>query len=361
MAHSFPSNYEEARQSFLKAANSVSAEMDVCLHSEKGFQGEDMAIDVAWLGARDASKVLVAISATHGVEGLYGSGCQTAWLQEFKQGSLPADTAVMVIHALNPYGFSWLRRVNEDNMDINRNHVNFEAGPPANESYEDIHAWLLPDEWTPASQLNLQEQIMVYLRQKGIRAGTRAVTGGQYRHADGIFYGGTQLCWSNRQLNKLAQKYLQNAKLIAVLDHHTGLGPSGHTELICRHPVDSPSLALARQWWGADVTSPASGESASEVIDGNVRRAFVHLCPQATVVSIAMEVGTQAQTQVMAALFADNWLYQKGEPQSPQGLAIRQQVRDAFFVDTPEWREKAMARGLVIWQDGLTGMHNTKV
>ena len=250
MAHSFPSNYEEARQSFLKAANSVSAEMDVCLHSEKGFQGEDMAIDVAWLGARDASKVLVAISATHGVEGLYGSGCQTAWLQEFKQGSLPADTAVMVIHALNPYGFSWLRRVNEDNMDINRNHVNFEAGPPANESYEDIHAWLLPDEWTPASQLNLQEQIMVYLRQKGIRAGTRAVTGGQYRHADGIFYGGTQLCWSNRQLNKLAQKYLQNAKLIAVLDHHTGLGPSGHTELICRHPVDSPSLALARQWWG---------------------------------------------------------------------------------------------------------------
>ena len=361
MAHSFPSNYEEARQSFLKAANSVSAEMDVCLHSEKGFQGEDMAIDVAWLGARDASKVLVAISATHGVEGLYGSGCQTAWLQEFKQGSLPADTAVMVIHALNPYGFSWLRRVNEDNMDINRNHVNFEAGPPANESYEDIHAWLLPDEWTPASQLNLQEQIMVYLGQKGIRAGTRAVTGGQYRHADGIFYGGTQLCWSNRQLNKLAQKYLQNAKLIAVLDHHTGLGPSGHTELICRHPVDSPSLALARQWWGADVTSPASGESASEVIDGNVRMAFVHLCPQATVVSSAMEVGTQAQTQVMAALFADNWLYQKGEPQSPQGLAIRQQVRDAFFVDTPEWREKAMARGLVIWQDGLTGMHNTKV
>ena len=97
------------------------------------------------------------------------------------------------------------------------------------------------------------------------------------------------------------------------------------------------------------------------MIDGNVRMAFVHLCPQATVVSIAMEVGTQAQTQVMAALFADNWLYQKGEPQSPQGLAIRQQVRDAFFVDTPEWREKAMARGLVIWQDGLTGMHNTKV
>ena len=361
MAHSFPANYVEARQSFLKAAYAVGAQMDVCLHPQKGFQGEDMAIDVAWLGNRNARKVLVTISATHGVEGLYGSGCQTAWLQQFKSENLPADTAVLVIHALNPYGFSWLRRVNEDNMDINRNHVNFEAGPPANEGYEDIHKWLLPDEWTPASQLNLQQKIMGYLAQKGVRAGTRAVTGGQYRHADGIFYGGTQLCWSNRQLNHLAHKYLQHAQLIAVLDHHTGLGPSGHTELICRHPVDSQALALARQWWCADVTSPASGESASEVIDGNVRMAFVHLCPQATVVSIAMEVGTQAQTQVMASLFADNWLYQKGDPHSAQGAAIRQQVRDAFFVDTPEWREQAMTRAMQIWQDAFKGMSSTAV
>jgi Protein of unknown function (DUF2817) len=361
VAHSFPANYVEARQLFLKAAHAVGAQMDVCLHPQKGFQGEDMAIDVAWLGERNARKVLVTISATHGVEGLYGSGCQTAWLQQFKSENLPANTAVLVIHALNPYGFSWLRRVNEDNMDINRNHVNFEAGPPANEGYEDIHKWLLPDEWTPASQLNLQQQIMGYLAQKGVRAGTRAVTGGQYRHADGIFYGGTQLCWSNRQLNHLAHKYLQDAQLIAVLDHHTGLGPSGHTELICRHPVDSQALALARQWWGADVTSPASGESASEVIDGNVRMAFVHLCPKATVVAIAMEVGTQAQTQVMASLFADNWLYQKGDPHSAQGAAIRQQVRDAFFVDTPQWREQAMTRAMQIWQDAFKGMSNTAV
>ena len=359
MTHSFPANYVEARQSFLKAAHSVGAQMDVFLHPQKGFQGEDMAIDVAWLGACDARKVLVTISATHGVEGLYGSGCQTAWLQQFKSENLPADTAVLVIHALNPYGFSWLRRVNEDNMDINRNHVNFEAGPPANEGYEEIHQWLLPDEWTPASQLNLEQKIMGYLAQKGVRAGTRAVTGGQYRHADGIFYGGTKLCWSNRQLNQLAHKYLQHAQLIAVLDHHTGLGPSGHTELICRHPVDSQALALARQWWGADVTSPASGESASEVIDGNVRMAFVHLCPQATVVAIAMEVGTQAQTQVMASLFADNWLYQKGDPHSAQGAAIRQQVRDAFFVDTPEWREQAMTRAMQIWQDAFKGLSST--
>jgi hypothetical protein len=358
---SFPTTYLDARQSFIKAAHQAGAHLEVCLHPQKGFQGEDMAIDVAWFGARDASKVLVAISATHGVEGLYGSGCQIAWLQQFKPDRLPADTAVMVIHALNPYGFSWLRRVNEDNIDINRNHLDFDVGPPENPGYEDVHAWLLPDEWTNAAQLTLQQQIMAYLAQKGVRLGTRAITGGQYQHADGIFYGGTALCWSNRQLNQLAQTYLQEAKLIVVLDHHTGLGPSGHTELICRHPVDSQALATARQWWGADVTSPASGESASEVIDGNVRMAFVHLCPKAMVVTIAMEVGTQDEQHVIASLVADNWLHQKGQVQSPQGAAIRQQVRDAFFVDTPEWREKALTRGLAIWQDALAGLRNTVV
>ena len=83
MANLFPSNYQEARQAFLSAAQISGAQVETCLHQQKGFQGEDMAIDVAWLGAPDATKVLVAISATHGVEGLYGSGCQTGWLQQF--------------------------------------------------------------------------------------------------------------------------------------------------------------------------------------------------------------------------------------------------------------------------------------
>ena len=361
MVPSFPSEYSDARQAFLKAAKLAGAQLQSLLHPQKGFQGEELAIDVAWLGSRQAPKVLVAISGTHGVEGLYGSGCQSGWLQQFDPQSLPSDTAVMLVHALNPFGFSWLRRVNEDNIDINRNHLNFDAGAPINEDYEDIHPWLFPDTWSEAAQLTLQNNILGYLAKKGERAGTRAITGGQYRHADGIFYGGRQLCWSNLQLNHLAREYLQHAQLVGVLDHHTGLGPSGHTELICRHEVDSPSLALAREWWGADVTSPASGESASESIDGGVRMALVALCPRATVVSIAMEVGTQPAMKVIAALLADNWLHHRGQVQSAQAAVIRQQVRDAFFVDTPEWRDKAFTRAMSIWHDALTGLQKASV
>ena len=111
---------------------------------------------------------------------------------------------------------------------------------------------------------------------------------------------------------------------------------------------------------GQEVTSPDAGESASQVIGGNVRMAFGALCPQACVVAIAMEVGTQGQQQVMASLFADNWLHHRGDPHSAQAAAIRQQVKDAFFVDTPQGRDTALERAMQIWQQALEGMQDVR-
>jgi hypothetical protein len=358
MTPSFPSDYPAARAAFLDAARKASAHLDTIVHPDKGLQGEELAIDLAWLGPRDAHCVLVSVSGTHGVEGLYGNGCQVGWLQQQGSQALPPGTAVLLVHALNPHGFSYLRRVNEDNIDINRNNIDFSGALPGNPEYETIHPWLLPDQWDAPSQQELLARLMAYAQKVGMRTASRAVSGGQHTHPDGVFYGGQALCWSSRQLKRLAGDYLQQARMIAVLDHHTGLGPTGHTELICRHPVDSRPLALARQWWGADVTSPAMGESASAVVSGNVRMAFVNLCPQACVVAIAIEVGTQTQQQVRHALFADNWLYQRGQPLSAQGDAIRQQMKDAFFVDTPQWREGTFQRAMQLWQQAFDGMQS---
>src|SRR3546814_2611590 len=69
--------------------------------------GEDLFTDTAWLGPRDAKAVLVTVSGTHGIEGYYGSGCQTGWLADGHAAKLPAGTAMLMIHASNPYGFSW--------------------------------------------------------------------------------------------------------------------------------------------------------------------------------------------------------------------------------------------------------------
>jgi hypothetical protein len=61
--------------------------------------------------AADAGRVPVVLSATHGVEGLAGSGPQVDLLRHPPR--LPPDTAVLLVHAVNPHGFAWLRRTSE--------------------------------------------------------------------------------------------------------------------------------------------------------------------------------------------------------------------------------------------------------
>ncbi|WP_341898702.1 M14 family metallopeptidase [Ferrovibrio terrae] len=353
----FSPDYATARQTFLSAAKNAGAELAHYQHPLKGIAGEDLFTDLAWIGPKDARAVLVTVSGTHGIEGYYGSGCQVGWLQDGHAAKLPANTAMLSIHGSNPYGFSWGRRVNEDNMDINRNFIDFATkAPPANPAYAEVHDWLVPQSWDAGIAANIQTKIADYYARVGARAATAAIVGGQHSHADGIFYGGTQACWSHRTIKAIAEKYLATAKRICVLDYHTGLGPFGYSEMICRHPVDSDSLNLARAWFGDAVTSPAMGQSDSPVIEGNLRMGIARFCSQATVVASAIEVGTLSSEEVRLSVIADNWLHLRGDVFSAQGKQIKAQIRAAFYPDNDEWRGLCYPRAVQIQQQALTGL-----
>jgi len=131
-AESFSLDYQTARAKFLAAARDAGAALEAILHPERGPDGGDLATDVALIGSREAESVLVMISATHGVEGFCGSGAQVDWLRREEYRALPGGTAVLMVHAINPYGFAWLRRVTNENVDLNRNWIDFDAPRPQN-------------------------------------------------------------------------------------------------------------------------------------------------------------------------------------------------------------------------------------
>lgn len=62
-----------------------------------------------------------------GVEGYCGSAAQLDWLAERGCERLKSDQAMLLIHALNPYGFAWDRPVTEEGCDLNRNFLDFTA------------------------------------------------------------------------------------------------------------------------------------------------------------------------------------------------------------------------------------------
>ena len=123
----FSADYTQARTKFLDAAKAAGARIEAYRNPSRGPEGSTLFTDTAWLGPMDAKRVLVTLSATHGVEGFCGSAVQSGSLAGGLANDLPSDTAFLSIHAINPYGFAWLRRVTEDNVDLNRNFIDFDA------------------------------------------------------------------------------------------------------------------------------------------------------------------------------------------------------------------------------------------
>ena len=119
MVEVFSQDYAQARQGFLAAAAGRGLRAESALHPLKGARGEDLAMDSVLLGSADSESLLIVTSGTHGVEGFCGSGCQRALLgdDELLKRIDAAKIAVLLVHALNPWGFSFLRRANEDNID----------------------------------------------------------------------------------------------------------------------------------------------------------------------------------------------------------------------------------------------------
>lgn len=340
-----PADYSEARARFLDAAVAAGARLHAHPHPLTGPGGEVLATDVAVLGRPDAPARLMVVSGTHGVEGFAGSLCQRVLLD--RGMSLPDDLALVVVHAINPYGFAWVRRVNEDNVDLNRNCIDFGAGLPANPGYDELADAIVPDRWDEPTQQATAERLLAFGSEHGFAALQAAISMGQYAHPTGVFYGGTQPVWSQRTLGAITRDHLLGAARVAILDLHTGLGPFGVGELIASHP-DAAGKARLADWYN-EYTVPAEGTSVSADVTGDVLDAIEAWLPNTDVTGVAIEWGTVDIIAVSTALRADAWLHAHADPRGPEAEPIRAQLRAAFAPDDPEW-------AALVW-DRFEGVH----
>jgi hypothetical protein len=353
---SFSGSYAEARAKFRAAAAAAGASIESMSHPERGRDGEELTTDVAWLGAADARNVLVTISATHGAEGFCGSGAQVDWLRRGEAAHLPAGLAVLIIHAINPYGFSWLRRVTHENVDLNRNWVDFTAPLPANDGYDQIADAAVPSAWTDDAQARSAHALGAFIRANGPAAFQQAISGGQYRRPAGLFYGGSGPTWSRRTQTAIFSEYLGKAAKVGIIDYHTGLGPWGFGERIITDAPGSPGFLRARSWYGAAITSPSAGTSTSAPITGDGLEAAPRLLKHAEVTGMAIEVGTLALNEVLLALRADAWLHAHGDPVSPEATPIKAQVRAAFYGDADDWKGMVAGQSLLAMRQAIAAL-----
>lgn len=352
----FSSTYAEAREKFRESASSSGARLWAYTHPERGPNGEELTTDCAWIGDPKARAVLVLVSGTHGIEGYCGSGAQIDWLRRGEAARLGPDQAVLLVHGINPYGFSWGRRVTHENVDLNRNFVDFSRPLPPNPEYALLADAAKPLDWSEESQAAARKALLDYARANGFKAMAQVISGGQYTHPDGLFFGGAAPTWSRLTLEAIFQDHLSDASDVGIIDYHTGLGPEGYAEQIISAAHGTEEYHRAVLWHGLAAASQTSGDSVSARLAGDWLDAAPHLLPQARVTGIALEYGTVESNQVLDALRADNWLHAHGDPASELGRRIKQQIRDAFYVDTDIWRGMVLGQSLIATRQSIAGL-----
>ncbi len=356
MVEVFSQDYAQARQGFLAAAAGRGLIAESVLHPLKGARDEDLAMDSVLLGSASSESLLIVTSGTHGVEGFCGSGCQRALLgdEELLKRIDASKLAVLLVHAVNPWGFSHLRRANEDNIDLNRNFLEFAQARPRNGGYEELHALLLPQQWPPA---DANRAALYAARERmGHREFQTAVSSGQDSRPDGLFFSGTVPSWSNRTLRAHVKRHGAGKRRIGWIDIHTGLGPNGHGEKIYAGRNDAADLARTRAWYGADVMSYYDGGSASAEVKGSAALCAHEECPDAEVTLMGLEYGTVPFEAVLHALRGAHWL--EIHPEAPAALraSIDRAIRDAFYTETELWQGMVLGQARVAILQAVTAL-----
>lgn len=341
----FPDSYEHAHKRFLDQLSSISLPIQTCsfpLTSE-------LTTEAAWLGPPDAERIVILISATHGVEGPVGTAVQLDTLTRLQRRPvLPPNTAMLMIFALNPYGFVMHRRCDGDGIDLNRNFVDFSEPLPENPGYiELVEAVYCND---PVSR---QQLFDAYRRTHGETAYEIAISGGQYTDPHGPFYGGQTPGHGNRTVEQLIHHFDLEGRHLAVIDVHSGLGPYGHGEVISDHMPGTVGFSAAKKWYGAAATASADGTSTSVPKAGLLDYRW-HKLMRERGCFITLEFGTYPIQNLFDVVLNDHLSWKSGDPESIKQSAAA--MREHFCPADGYWRELILLKSRQVIEQAMKGL-----
>ena len=335
----FSDDYVTARRRFLDAANAVRASIHSLPLTSRALDNQQLSIDIAWIGSSHPSRALIHSSGLHGVEGFAGSAIQLALLE--RRPSTPSDGAILVVHALNPYGMAWLRRVNENNVDLNRNFITSEeqrTGSPA--LYAKLDPFLNPR--TPPSADFFYSKAVYYALRYGVRHLKQAIAMGQYEFPMGLFFGGNRLEMGPALYQSWLADNLASVKRGFAIDVHTGLGKSGQESLFLRSHMIRPDVLA--DGLGRELISDAADSGVGYDIRGGYAVCFGVLPDGTEMHVVTEEFGTYPSVRVLHALREENRWHHYGDGTTLH--PAKQRLKEVFAPKSHEWRESVIAKGL---------------
>ncbi len=235
----FPENYEASRARFRSNLAHIQERWPDAQLSQHALPGdEDLTID--WIqspATQRNEKVFILTTGEHGIEGYVGSAMQQRFIEHYLPRLDPATTGLLFVHAINPWGMKYHRRVNVNNVDLNRNFVWGTQGfsTAINPEYDQVNSFLNPTEKIgnlKIGNLKFYAGLLVLLAKMNISGFRHATLLGQYRYPQGLYYGGSDYQEETRTLIDLYRGAMEQYEQILHLDMHTGYGPRYQMSLV---------------------------------------------------------------------------------------------------------------------------------
>lgn len=344
----FARTFPASRERFRAAAERAGGVLESFDHPLRGPDGEVLACDTARFGAGDAPRLLVLVTGVHGVEHYFGSAGVTDWIERGGAQQLPEDTAVLAIHAINPWGAAWCRRYTEDNVDLARNFGEPGATPPIHQAYEEIHPELC------AIKPNTAPAFLDALFARfGERDAIEALMSGQYSHADGFSFGGTKPCWSHRNIASILAAQTKHAQTVCLVEFHSGLGDWGVAMPVTMQVGDD--LERVIRYFGEAVIAPRAMRELHSA-PGHTTDGYLRFLAGKEVTSIVIETGTYPPRQSLEVMLEDHWLHRQADPDPEVARRIREANLEMHCPGDPGWEEMALQGSARVIAQALEGL-----
>ncbi|MBX2854932.1 MAG: M14 family metallopeptidase [Rhodobacteraceae bacterium] len=341
----FSPSYRTARQRFLAAVDRAGLERRSCLVPGKGPAGEELAIDVGLRLVPGARRAVVVSSGLHGVEGVFGAAAQVALLADAPWLKAP-NVSLAVVHALNPHGFAWERRCNENNVDLNRSFFeNGAARPDTPTLYRRLTSFLNPT--TPPSRIEpFAPKVASVVARYGFGNLKATLPVGQYDFPKGLFYGGAGPSATQRILSEHLPEWIGDSRNVLHIDLHSGLGPWGSYKLLLEERPKDLELAALQRRFGAGVfdydRDPRAGRTTSYEAVGLMSSWLPRRFPERSYRVITAEFGAYRNIRVLQSLRAENRAHHFGAPQAEHAWA-KADLLEMFAPADAGWRRRAVA------------------
>jgi len=388
----FKNSYEDSRTDFLDRINEIKkvipdAESQSFLMPPKNVDG--MYSDAIFIPGNDPEKIIIMTSGIHGIEGYTGSAIQNMIIDNFILSKAISNNtylktkvqrrkktsnkinlkinklkllpySILFVHSINPYGHKYFRRVNENNVDLNRNFLlsirDFAVDKrKRNKAYAEMADFLNPEgayKHSSLEKISFFFDTLKIIRKNNIRTFKQAILEGQYEFPSGIFYGGDIYQPQTKTLIDLVENYTKNYKKVILIDIHTGYGKKGKLHLIGmeKYPDSEILNDLQKLYPLQKIEKAGSKKGHFYKISGAMFEYFYHKLSEKgkTVLPIAWEFGTNNNIKIhksiesLRILVTENQTNNYGVANKKSYETASNDFKNLFYPDDEKWQHDVL-------------------